>query len=106
MACISLFDCYSSLDSVSAVVEGPSLDCSSLGELGWQLELPPSPLPPPLPPPLSLPLLPVLGVARVEALNCMGDEEVSVSATTTCLLYTSDAADEEDSVVFCGRRLR
>ena len=65
-----------------------SIDCVSLVILGWQFELPsplvPSPpLPPPLPPPLLVPLLPVLGVARVDALNCMGEEEVSVSATPT-----------------------
>eukprot|EP00658_Telonema_sp_P-2_P020035 TRINITY_DN17888_c0_g1_i2.p1 TRINITY_DN17888_c0_g1~~TRINITY_DN17888_c0_g1_i2.p1 ORF type:complete len:103 (-),score=4.57 TRINITY_DN17888_c0_g1_i2:28-336(-) len=40
------------------------------------------------------------GMAR-----CEGYISVSVVLSTTCLLYTSDAADEEDSVDLGGRRI-
>src|SRR5664279_873207 len=43
--------------------------------------------------------------AGSETTKCLGDTYIRLIILTICLLYTSDAADEEDSVDLGGRRI-
>src|SRR5674536_407218 len=59
----------------------------------------------PSPPPCSPPIRPPTRSTSSTTTSCPTAAPVRSARDGTCLLYTSDAADEEDSVDLGGRRL-